>query len=102
MFIRSRKIQMADADQSLTLAVLKEIRVEMNDMRDSNRKLQDLLLQSIDSNRRHFDAIQQQIKISAADLELMLKGELMGRLTHFETKIDHRIAELEERWSPRS
>ena len=29
------------------------------------------------------------------DLELMLKAELLGKLTHFETRIDERLAELE-------
>ncbi len=98
---------MADADQTLTLSVLKEIRADLKESRAETRKLQDLLLSSVESNRRHFDAVdrrieatQQQIKISAADLELMLKGELMGRHSHFETKIDRRIAELEDRWTP--
>ena len=98
---------MADADQTLTPSVLKEIRADLKESRAETRKLQDLLLSSVESNRRHFDAVdrrieatQQQIKISAADLELMLKGELMGRHSHFETKIDRRIAELEDRWTP--
>ena len=31
------------------------------------------------------------------DLELMLKAELMGRLGHFETRIEHHISALAER-----
>jgi hypothetical protein len=28
------------------------------------------------------------------DLEIMVKSELMGRLTHFETRIDQKIEEM--------
>ena len=98
---------MADADHQLTLAILKDIRADA-------KKLQDLLLSSIESNRRHFaaieprfdivekrlDSMEHQIKDSAADMETMLKGELLGRLTHFESRIDQRLAELEERAKP--
>jgi hypothetical protein len=31
------------------------------------------------------------------DLELMLKAQLIAKLTHFETRIDERLAELESR-----
>jgi hypothetical protein len=34
-----------------------------------------------------------------AELELMLKAELLGRLTHFETQIDERLAQLGDRLS---
>jgi hypothetical protein len=33
------------------------------------------------------------------EIELMLKSELLGHLTHFETQIDEKIAELATRLS---
>ena len=33
----------------------------------------------------------------SAALELMVKSELMGRLSHFETQIDEKLAQLSDR-----
>lgn len=98
---------MTDADNSLMLSILKDLRAEM-------RQHHDLLLQLVDAGKRHdrrFDTIdhrfnhveqrisdvEQRIGDSRGELELMLKGELLGRLTHFETRIDERLAEFEEK-----
>lgn len=81
---------MADPDHTLTQSILRDIR------RDQ-KQLQDLLLTFIETTRRRFDSIERQIKDGNADLELMLKGELLGRLTHFETRMDERFAAAEDR-----
>lgn len=90
---------MAEVDQTLTVAILREIRADA-------RKLQDLVLLSIESSRRRFDAIERkieavdrQVEDAASDIELMVKSELMGRLGNFETKIDRRIAETEDQFA---
>ena len=85
---------MSDADQALTLTILKDIRVDIKEARADTRKLQDLLLASIEADRRRFNAIDRRfdvidrrfdaidrrfeatdglIKITAADLEIMQK-----------------------------
>jgi hypothetical protein len=46
---------------------------------------------------RRFTNMEHQMRDLVPDLELMLKGEVMGRLTNFEMRIDERIAELEPR-----
>jgi exonuclease VII large subunit len=46
---------------------------------------------------RRFTNMEHQMRDLVPDLELMLKGEMMGRLTNFEMRIDERIAELETR-----
>ncbi len=77
------------------LTILREFRVEMPQHRT-------MLLQVIEVLRRHdrrFDDIERRISDSRAEIELMLKAELLGSLTHFETRTDTRIAELEERLS---
>jgi len=38
--------------------------------------------------------LSRRIDDSKDDLEIMFKSELMGRLTHFETRIDEKIEEL--------
>jgi hypothetical protein len=95
---------MADPDHTLTQSILRDIR------RDQ-KQLQDLLLTFIETTRRRFDGIERRfegierrfegiernIKDGNADLELMLKGELLGRLTHFETRMDERFAAAEDR-----
>jgi exonuclease VII large subunit len=52
---------------------------------------------AVDSVDRRFSNIEHQIRDLVPDLELMLKSEMMGRLTNFETRIEERIAELESR-----
>ncbi len=42
---------------------------------------------------------ERRISDTRAEIELMVEAELLGRLTHFETRMDERIAELEDRLS---
>ena len=100
---------MAEADNSLMLTILKELRADMRQQRT-------LLLQLTEAAHRHdrrfddverrfgeverrFGDIERRISDTRAEIELMLKAELLGRLTHFETQIDERIAQLEDRLS---
>lgn len=94
-------------DNRLLLNVLKELRAEQGKQRD-------LLLQVVDYMRK----MEQRMEARAAsarddaakmerrlderivavrdDLELMLKSELMGRLGHFETRIEEKLDGLIE------
>lgn len=93
---------MAEADNSLMLTILKELQAD-------SRQNRTMLLQVIEILRRHerrfddierrFGDVERRISDSRSDLELMLKAELLGRLTHFETLMDERIAQLEDRLS---
>ena len=52
-----------------------------------------MLLQLVDETRRHdrrVSELEPRISDTRAEIELMLKAELLGRLTHFETQIDER------------
>ncbi|MFZ0209000.1 MAG: hypothetical protein WAL59_23310 [Roseiarcus sp.] len=84
---------MPHPDDSLMLSILKDIRVELRDHRT-------LLLQLADGLRRHdrrFNDMERRLGDLSAELELMVKSELMGRLTHFETQIDEKLAQLSDR-----
>jgi hypothetical protein len=83
----------AEADTSLTLSILKEIRAELNQQRT-------LLLQLVDAERRQsrrISDVEHRINDLVPELELMLKGEIMGRLANFESRVDLRIDELAAR-----
>ena len=84
---------MPHPDNSLMLSILKDIRVELRDHRT-------LLLQLADGLRRHdrrFNDMERRLGDLSAELELMVKSELMGRLSHFETQIDEKLAQLSDR-----
>jgi chromosome segregation ATPase len=93
---------MAEADDSLMLTILKELRADMRQQRT-------LLLQLAEAAHRHdrrfdeverrFGEVERRISDTRAEIELMLKAELLGQLTHFETRMDERIAQLEDRLS---
>jgi hypothetical protein len=75
------------------LSILKEIRVGLRDHRT-------LLLQLADGSRRHdrrFNDMERRLGDLSAELELMVKSELMGRLSHFKTQIDEKLAQLSDR-----
>jgi hypothetical protein len=84
---------MPSADDALLLSILKELRVELREHRT-------MLLQLVDASRRHdrrFDDLERRFGDLRGELELMLKGELMGRLSHFETQIDEKLGRLADR-----
>ncbi len=81
-------------DNKLLLPALRDIR---RDQRETKELLLALtkhvfevekrLAKRIDDMNKRFDEVKD-------DLEIMLKSELMGRLSHFETRIDQKIEEL--------
>ncbi|MGD1037187.1 MAG: hypothetical protein ABR878_08315 [Roseiarcus sp.] len=84
---------MPSTDDTLLLSILKELRAEM-------REHKAMLLQLVDASRRHdrrFDDLEHRFGDLRGELELMLKGELMGRLSHFETQIDEKLERLSDR-----
>ena len=98
---------MVEADYSLPVAVLGEIQTDL-------RQQLPLLLQLTDAVRRHdrrfdvmdrrFDEVDRRfnemsLRLSETrdEIELMVKSELMGRLTHFETQGNERLAQLDDR-----
>jgi predicted nucleic acid-binding Zn-ribbon protein len=86
---------MTEADNALMLAIPRELRAEL-------RQHRTMLLQLVDATRRHdrrFEEIETRISDTRAEIELMLKAELFGRLTHFETQMDERLAQLSDRLS---
>jgi hypothetical protein len=44
-----------------------------------------------------FNDLERRMSDLTAELKLMLKSELMGRLTHFETQMDEKLAQLSDR-----
>jgi hypothetical protein len=91
---------MAEPDNSLMMAILRELRADM-------RQQTSLLLQVAEATHRHdrrfdeierrFGDVERRISDTRAEIELMLKAELLGTPTHFEMRMDARIAELEVR-----
>lgn len=77
-------------DNRLLLALLQEIRKEQKDQRT-------LLLQTVEYMRRMESRLDARIAHLRDDLELMIKAELMGRLTHFETALEQRIDAMSDR-----
>ena len=65
---------MVDADSSLLLTLLREMRAEMRDLRTAT-------LGNIDGTRR----LERRMSELRDELELMLKAEAIGRAAHFET-----------------
>jgi TolA-binding protein len=93
---------MAEANNSPMLAILKEIRTDTNQHRTMLLQVVDLLRRHdrrFDEMERRFGDVERRISDTRAEIELMLQAELLGRLTHFETRMDEQIAELEDRLS---
>jgi hypothetical protein len=65
-------------------------------IRRDYREMRSLVLGMHDQMRRRFDDVDRRLNDLRDDLELMIKAELMGRLGHFETQIEARIAALTE------
>ncbi len=86
------------ADSSLLVSVLREMRGAMRDF----RTICFATTEAVRRVDRRLDDIERRIGTTGGDIEMMLKGELLGRLTHFETKtrIDERLAAFEDRAVP--
>ena len=74
---------MAEGDHSRMLAILKELRAEMR----QHRTLLLQLSEAVHRLERRFGDIERRMSDMRAEIELMLKAELLGSLTHFETQV---------------
>jgi len=97
---------MTDADNTLMFSILKEIRADLGQQQsllvqfvDVTKKRFEAIDRRFDAIDRRFDAMDHRLNDLTGELEPMLKSETMGRLAHFESKVDRKIAELEERLS---
>ncbi len=77
---------MVEADSTLLLTLLREIRTELRDLRA-------VTLGNTEATRR----TERRVGELRDELELMLKVEALGRSAHFETLYDEKLAKLEER-----
>jgi hypothetical protein len=77
-------------DNTLLASLLRDIRKEQTEQRT-------LLLSVVDHVRKMEQRLDARIMGVRDDLELVLKSELLGSLTNFETRIEQRLAELESR-----
>jgi hypothetical protein len=79
------------------LARLSErILVEQREMRADMADMRRAILQLIDKSIRHerrFDELEHRIVEAKADIELMMRQEVMGRLANFETRMEARFRE---------
>ena len=81
------------------LEILKDIRKEQNNHRtlllltvDAVRRLQQFTEESLLTvEKREFLDIEERMKAHKDDLELMLKAELLGAMTHFQTRIENYV-----------
>lgn len=78
---------------ALMFNVLKEIRAELREQRSELREHRGMLLNLAEAIRR----AERRINELPAEVELMLRSEMLGRLTHFETQLDERLAQLADR-----
>ena len=88
-------------DNKLLLSMLRDIR---RDQRETKELLLALtkhvfdvekrLVKRIDDVNKRIDDMNKRFDEVKDDLEIMLKSELLGRLTNFETRIDRKIEEL--------
>lgn len=83
--------------EDLVLPILREIRKDMAELRKDSNEQRTLLLQAVDYMRKMEAHLEAKMTMVHDDLELMMKAEILGRLTHFETTIDQKIDALEER-----
>jgi hypothetical protein len=86
---------MTEVDNAVMLIILREPRAEL-------RQHRTMRLQLIEATRwrdRRFEEIGTRISGTRAGIEPMLKVELPGRLAHFRTQMDERLAQLSDRLS---
>jgi len=77
---------MVEADNTLLLSLLREIRTDIRDLRT-------VTLGNTEAIRR----VERRVNELPDELELMLKAEALGRSAHFETLYDEKLAKFQER-----
>ena len=92
------------AESSVTLEFLAQLAQrtldEMRAMRKEVADVRTLSLQTHDFSRRldrRMDGFDRRMADLKDDLEVMLKAELMGSMTHMETKLDHYLQPIRDR-----
>lgn len=80
--------------------MLRDVQLQIRDMRKERHKDMALvtdLLHRVNRVDSHVGEVDGHIEVLRVDLELMIRAELMGRIGAFETSIDHRLDQHEER-----
>ena len=80
-------------DLNLLAHLANQTLTEMRDMRRELNDVRTLTLLTSEQTRR----LDRRISELRDDLELMLKSEIMGSLTHFETRMERSMTALAER-----
>jgi hypothetical protein len=94
---------MSDQPTNLGLELLREIRRDVGDVRHEvgeQRLLALALAEQGQRLERRMTDLERRMGEMLGELELMLKTELMGRMGHFETRMEARIEELASRIGP--
>jgi phage shock protein A len=86
---------MADVDLTLLTKLAEQTLSEVRQLRKEVADVRTHTLQTSDYSRR----MERRVNELKDDLELMLKSELMGQLTHVETRIEASIDNLSDRVS---
>lgn len=86
---------MAEVDLTLLTKLAEQTLSEVRQLRKEVADVRTLALQSTEFTRR----MERRVNELKDDLELMLKSELMGQLTHVETRLEASIDALSERVS---
>ena len=84
---------MTEADNTLLLSNLRDIRTDMREQRA-------LLFTLTEFTRRldrRMDQLDQRLADLKDDLELMIRSELLGRLAHRDTVMDEKLEQLADR-----
>ncbi len=84
---------MADVTLEMLQALIQRANAEQTAIRRENNENRTLLLATVDQGRR----IERRLNEITADIELMVKSELMGRLGHFEIQMEGRLEAMEGR-----
>jgi hypothetical protein len=86
-------------DDTLVLSVLRELRKESREQREllsqileQLRRTSDRLESKLLGLERRQIGLEERMHSLGPDLELMIKSELLGRLTHFETVIEQTLS----------
>ena len=82
---------MSEGATDLVLTHLRALRSDVGDLRT-------VVLANVERTRR----VERRLEEVRDDLELMVKAEMMGRLGHFETMIEARLAEMADRFEAAS
>ena len=87
--------------ENLVLSLLRDIRREMGDVRSLVIALADQgqrLERRMERIERRMSDLESRMSETRDDIELMLKAELMGRMGHFETRMERQMEELVQRF----